>query len=74
MQYQESGAHLQLVVEVAKKYSEQLGCDELIKLFEEYECWSGLYLYLGSMVDDTKDSNVVYKYLLLHHRLDNMHN
>jgi len=64
LQYQESGANLQLVVEVAKRYTEQLTPEKLIGLFEEFDCWSGLYLYLGNMVNYTQDSKIIFKYIV----------
>jgi len=63
LQYHESGANLQLVVEVAKRYTEQLTSEKLIGLFEEFDCWSGLYLYLGNMVNYTQDSKIIFKYI-----------
>jgi len=64
LQYQESGANLQLVVEVAKRYTEQLTSEKLIALFEEFDCWSGLYLYLGNMVNYTQDAKIIFKYIV----------
>eukprot|EP01083_Nonionella_stella_P182989 659971_1 len=64
LQYQESGANLQLVVEVAKRYTEQLTSEKLIGLFEEFDCWSGLYLYLGNMVNYTQDAQIIFKYIV----------
>ena len=63
LQYQQSGANLQLVVEVVKRYNEQLTSSKLISLFEEFECWSCLYLYIGNMVNYTNDSEVIFKYI-----------
>ena len=37
-------AHLQ----AAKEYSEQLGVDACIKLFEQFKSYEGLYFFLGS--------------------------
>lgn len=42
--YCESLAHLQ----AAKEYSEQLGVDACIKLFEQFKSYEGLYFFLGS--------------------------
>lgn len=63
LQYQQSGGNLQLVVEVAKRYSDQLSPAKLIPLFEEFDCFSGLYLYLGNFVNFTEDKEVIFKYI-----------
>ncbi|KAF9912226.1 hypothetical protein BX616_010375 [Lobosporangium transversale] len=55
--------NLQLVVQVATKYSDQLGTNKLIELFESYKTFEGLYHYLGSIVNLSQDPEVVYKYI-----------
>eukprot|EP01084_Bolivina_argentea_P097919 176013_1 len=64
LQYQESGTNLQLAVEVAKRFTKQLTSEKLIDLFEEFDWWSGLYLYLGNMVKHTQDSKIIFKYIV----------
>ena len=34
--------------QVAKEYSEQLGVDACVKLFEQFKSYEGLYFFLGS--------------------------
>ena len=63
LNYQQVQGNLQLVVEVAKRYSDQLEASNLIDLFERHECFHGLYMYLGSFVNFTQDSNLVFKYI-----------
>jgi len=63
LQYQQVQGNLQLVVEVAKRYSDQLEPNNLIDLFERHECFHGLYMYLGSFVNFTQDTNLVFKYI-----------
>ena len=46
--------NIRLVVDVAKRYSEQLTPKSLIALFEEFGSSSGLYYYLGSFVNYTE--------------------
>jgi clathrin heavy chain len=46
--------NIRLVVDVAKRYSDQLTSSALIALFEEFESHSGLYYYLGSFVNYTE--------------------
>jgi clathrin heavy chain len=43
-------ANLQLVVNIAKEYTEQLGSGKIIELLESYNSYPGLYLYLGSRI------------------------
>lgn len=43
-------ANLQLVVNIAKEYTEQLGADKVIELLESQNSWHGLYFYLGSRI------------------------
>lgn len=62
--------NIRLVVDVAKRYSEQLTPKSLIALFEEFDSSSGLYYYLGSFVNYTEDADVVYKYIEAAAKLD----
>jgi len=52
-----------LVVKVATQYSEQLTPDELIKLFETARMTTGLYYYLGSIVNSSENKAVHLKYI-----------
>ena len=40
-------ANLQLVVNIAREYTDQLGSAKIVALLEAKECWPGMYLYLG---------------------------
>ena len=42
-------ANMQICVEVAKKYHEELGGKELIGIFEQYKATAGLYYFLGAL-------------------------
>ncbi|KAJ2789429.1 Clathrin heavy chain, partial [Coemansia helicoidea] len=55
--------NLQTVVQVAIKYSELLGAQNIIDLLEEHRCNEGLYYYLGSVVNVSEDPAVVFKYI-----------
>jgi clathrin heavy chain len=55
--------NLQIVIQVATKYSDLIGSAALIKLFEEFKCYEGLYYYLASIVNLTEDKDVVFKYI-----------
>ena len=63
LQYSNNAGNLQLVVEIAKRYCAFFTIEKLINLFEELESWSGLYLFLGSKVNETQDSNIIFKYI-----------
>ncbi|KAJ3059821.1 hypothetical protein HK102_009808, partial [Quaeritorhiza haematococci] len=55
--------NLQIVVQVATKYSEQLGPTNLINMFESFKSFEGLYYYLGSVVNFSQDPEVHFKYI-----------
>jgi len=55
--------NLQIVVQIATKYSDQLGSSNLIEMFESYKTFEGLYYYLGSVVNSSQDSEVHFKYI-----------
>lgn len=55
--------NLQSVVQIATKYAELLGAQRLIDLFEKYKTAEGLYYFLGSIVNVSEDSEVVFKYI-----------
>ncbi|KAF8428163.1 armadillo-type protein [Tirmania nivea] len=55
--------HLPIVIQIATKYSDLLGAPRLIELFESYKTSEGLFYYLGSIVNLSEDSEVVFKYI-----------
>lgn len=55
--------NIRLVVEVAKKWTELYGAENLIALFEEYKSFNGLYFFLASFVNFTNNPQVVFKYI-----------
>ncbi|CAF9906424.1 MAG: hypothetical protein HETSPECPRED_006177 [Heterodermia speciosa] len=55
--------NLQAVVQIATKYSDLLGSNKLVELFERYRTAEGLYYYLGSIVNLSQDADVVFKYI-----------
>ena len=50
--------NLQLVVQVAKEYTEQLGANKIIELLESHRSYHGLYYYLGSSIAFSEDPDV----------------
>lgn len=55
--------NLQVVVQGATKYAEQLGGKELIEVFEKYKSFDGFYYFLGSIVNFSQDPEVRFKYI-----------
>ncbi|KAI1833625.1 hypothetical protein DTO006G1_4993 [Penicillium roqueforti] len=55
--------NLQSVVQIATKFSDLLGSNRLIDLFEKYRTAEGLYYYLGSIVNLSEDPEVHFKYI-----------
>lgn len=55
--------NLNIVVQVATKYSEPLGPENLIKLFEDFKTYEGLFYYLGAIVNFSQNAVVHFKYI-----------
>ncbi|EPQ56784.1 hypothetical protein GLOTRDRAFT_21533, partial [Gloeophyllum trabeum ATCC 11539] len=56
--------NLQVVIQVATKYSDILGPVALIEMFESFKSFEGsLYYYLGSIVNLSQDPEVHFKYI-----------
>ncbi|KAJ2576567.1 Clathrin heavy chain [Coemansia sp. RSA 1807] len=55
--------NMQVVVQAATKYSDLLGAQNIIEIFEDLQCNEGLYYYLGAVVNVTEDPAVVFKYI-----------
>jgi clathrin heavy chain len=64
--------NLNIVVQVATKYSEELTPAALIQLFEDFRSPEGLFYYLGSIVDHTQDPDVIFKYIQAAFRIGNI--
>jgi len=54
-------SNLRTVVEIAKKWSEQFTPKALIEMFEEFNCYEGIYWYTVSFVSECKESDLVFK-------------
>ncbi|KAJ1401185.1 Tetratricopeptide-like helical domain superfamily, partial [Sesbania bispinosa] len=50
--------NLQIIVQVAKEYCEQLGVDSCIKIFEQFRSYEGLYFFLGSYLSSSEDPDI----------------
>jgi clathrin heavy chain len=55
--------NMQVCVEVAKKYHEELGSEHLVEVFETNRATEGLYYYLGAIVNFSEDPFVHFKYI-----------
>lgn len=55
--------NINLCVQIATKYSEQLTPAELIDLFESFKSYNGLFFYLGAIVNFSTDPLVHFKYI-----------
>ncbi|CAJ0768124.1 2746_t:CDS:10 [Entrophospora sp. SA101] len=55
--------NLQVVIQIATKYSEQLQPLNLVQLFESFKSYEGLYYYLGSIVNLSTDPDVHFKFI-----------
>ncbi|XP_071479405.1 clathrin heavy chain 1-like [Diadema antillarum] len=55
--------NLQICVQVATKYHEQLTTTALIDIFEVFKSYEGLFYFLGSIVNFSQDSDVHFKYI-----------
>ncbi|QRV88920.1 Clathrin [Ceratobasidium sp. AG-Ba] len=55
--------NLQVVVQIATKYSDILGPVKLVEMFESFKSFEGLYYYLGSVVNLSQDPEVHFKYI-----------
>ncbi|KAK0417358.1 hypothetical protein QR680_012963 [Steinernema hermaphroditum] len=55
--------NLQVVIQIASKYHEQLTAPALIDLFESFKNFEGLYYFLGSIVNFSQDPEVHFKFI-----------
>ncbi len=53
-----TAGNLQLVVQVAKEYTEQLGAGKIMELLESHKSYHGLYYYLGGHIAFSEDPEV----------------
>jgi len=56
-------SNMQVCVEVAKKYHDELGSSDLVQVFESQKAFEGLYYYLGAVVNFSEDPVVHFKYI-----------
>ena len=52
-----------IVVNVATKYHENIGTNEIITLLTDFNSWKGIYFFLGGIVNSSQDSKVHFMYI-----------
>ena len=55
--------NLSTVVQIATKYSDPLGAENLIKLLEDFKSYEGIFHYLGAVVNNSQIAAVHLKYI-----------
>ncbi len=55
--------NLASVVAIAQKYSDMIGAENLINLFQDFKSFEGLYHFLGHIVNDSQLPSVHLKYI-----------
>ncbi|CAN0018350.1 unnamed protein product, partial [Heterosigma akashiwo] len=55
--------NLNIVVQIAAKYVDQIGADLLIQMFEQFKSAEGLFFFLGQCVNFSQDPDVHFKYI-----------
>mmetsp|Transcript_42348 Transcript_42348/g.49341 ORF Transcript_42348/g.49341 Transcript_42348/m.49341 type:complete len:829 (+) Transcript_42348:10-2496(+) len=62
--------NVQRVAEVAIANHPRIDSANIIKLFEHYQCWDGLFFYLGHILPETEDEDCYFKYIQAATRLN----
>ncbi len=55
--------NLQIAVNIAKEYTEQLTIQDIMKMFTKFDSHEGLFYYLGHFVNTCEDKEVVFKFI-----------
>ena len=58
-----AGYNKQIVVQVATKYTDSLGAEALITLFEDFKAYEPMYYFLGAIVNASQVPEVHFKYI-----------
>jgi len=64
--------NLQVVVQVAIKYHEQIGAAKIVKMFEGFGSNEGVFYFLGAILSSSTDPEVHFKYIQAASRCGNM--
>lgn len=55
--------NLQIVVQTSIKHFDQIGMEKITNLFEAFQCYDGLFFFLGGILASTSDPEVHFKYI-----------
>jgi len=64
--------NLQVVVQVAIKYHEQIGAGKICKMFEQFGSNEGVFYFLGAILSSSQDPEVHFNYIQAASRCGNM--
>mmetsp|Transcript_15803 Transcript_15803/g.20869 ORF Transcript_15803/g.20869 Transcript_15803/m.20869 type:complete len:1733 (+) Transcript_15803:212-5410(+) len=64
--------NLNIVVQIAAKYCDQIGPDLLIQMFEQFKSAEGLFFFLGQCVNFSQEPDVHFKYIEAAAKMGNM--
>merc|ERR1719284_1972462 len=64
--------NLQVVVQVAIKYHEQIGAGKIVTMFESFGSNEGVFYFLGAILSSSTDPEVHFKYIQAASRCGNM--
>jgi len=64
--------NLQVCVQIAIKYHEQVGATKLVEMFESFGSSEGVFYFLGAILASSTDSDVHFKYIQAASRCGNM--
>eukprot|EP00746_Dinoflagellata_sp_MGD_P067668 gnl/MRDRNA2_/MRDRNA2_27935_c0_seq2.p1 gnl/MRDRNA2_/MRDRNA2_27935_c0~~gnl/MRDRNA2_/MRDRNA2_27935_c0_seq2.p1 ORF type:complete len:1218 (-),score=298.35 gnl/MRDRNA2_/MRDRNA2_27935_c0_seq2:236-3889(-) len=64
--------NLQVVVQAAIKYQEQIGAAKLVEMFESFGSHEGVFYFLGAILSYSTDPDVHFKYIQAASRCGNM--
>lgn len=62
---QNTRQNLRIAVQIAAKYHEQLGIGKLVEIFESLRLNEGLFYFLGSTVNFSRDPEIHFKYIMV---------
>jgi len=64
--------NLNVAVQVAIKYHEQIGAQKIVEMFESFGSNEGVFYFLGAILSSSTDPNVHFKYIQAASRCGNM--
>jgi clathrin heavy chain len=64
--------NIQVVVQVAIKFHEQMGATKLVEMFESLGSQEGVFFFLGAILSNSTDPEVHFKYIQAASRIGNM--